>query len=135
MQIRIGRWSHPRVGALLLLATGMFALQGCGCNLVGCVDGLRVHLASMPVGSFQVELLVAGVVQSAPVEATCTGAVACYQDIQFRNFDTDHVSVRVTTSGGTRLTEFAKVNFSKSYPNGRGCTPTCRNATVTALIP
>lgn len=123
------------IASTVVLVMVSLALSGCGCNLVGCADGLRVHLTSLPAVPVQVELLVAGIVQAAPLNATCSESTQCYQDIYFQTAATDRVSVRVTTSAGTRLTEFAKVVYAKSFPNGKGCSPTCLKATVTAIVP
>ena len=131
----IAACAATRAAKYLIVLTGSLLFTACGCNLVGCADGLRVRLDTLPTGAFQVELLVGGVVQPAPIEATCGGTSTCYQEVQFRNFNTDNVSVRVTTANGTRVTPFAKVVYTRSYPNGRGCGPTCRYATVTALVP
>lgn len=132
------RWQSIRrtlnAGAFVL---GALAFQGCstGCSLVGCVSGLRVHLAALPTGAFQVAVLVDGVVQDAPAEATCAGTTVCYQDILFTTTASERVSVRVTTATGSRVTEIANITYAKSRPNGSGCDPECRNATVTAQLP
>ncbi len=113
------------------------ALNACnyGCTLIGCADGLRVNLASMPVGAFQVELFVDGVLQPAPPEATCDGVTQCSQSITFQTRATNKVSVHVTTVAGTRITNLAPVSYAKSQPNGKGCDPTCYNAAATVPLP
>jgi hypothetical protein len=110
-------------------------LAACGCNLVGCAPGLQVHLRSLPVGAFRIELLVAGVVQPAPTSATCTGETECPQDFYFAAVDTDQLAIRVTTTAGTRVTDRPPVSYTTSYPNGRGCDPVCRRAVVIAELP
>jgi len=114
---------------------GLLAISGCGCNLIGCADGLRVQLATMPVGAFQVELLVSGAVQPAPAEATCDGVKPCFQTITFQTRARDNVSVRVSTASGERVTNLPRISYDASRPNGKGCDPVCYNASVTVPIP
>src|SRR4051812_32201222 len=102
----------------LFSMVALFGLQGCGCTLIGCVNGLDVQLPSLPTTPFQVELLVAGVVQTAPAAATCDGASPCQQRIHFYTSATDQITIRVTTPNGVRTTAFPHVTYGKSYPNG-----------------
>jgi hypothetical protein len=113
------------------------ALSNCGdfaggCNLIGCVNGLTVHLAAVPTGSWRVALLVNGVVQS---EQVCATAAQCPEGVHFATDATTGVSIRVTTESGTRTTGYAKLTYVASHPNGAGCLPECSNANVTADVP
>lgn len=114
---------------------GLLTISGCGCSLIGCADGLRVQLAAMPAGAFQVELLVSGVVQPAPPEATCDGASTCFQTINFQTRASDNVGVRVSTTAGVLMVNLPRITYETSRPNGKGCEPTCYNASVTVPIP
>ena len=127
---RVVKRVATRVSVLAVLA-----LQGCGCNLVGCEDGLNVHLASLPAGAFQVELLVDGVAMPGPSAAVCAGTATCYQDIWFYQQKPQSGSVRVTTASGTRLTHFSNIKYEEGFPNGRRCGAACSNARVTAQLP
>ena len=120
---------------LLSLIVSTVGASSCGCDLVGCVDGLTVHLKSLPAGAFQVELLVGGTVQPGSPAATCDGIRACNQDIYFSTSPTDQVSVRVTTTAGARTTTYPRIDYTTSRPNGRYCDPACHNATVVADVP
>ncbi len=106
-------------------------LAGCGCNLVGCESGVRVHLAALPTGPFKVELIVNG-----GIEATreCSTDGQCQQDLFFETMAATF-SVRVNTSTGARVTEFNGIRYTKSRPNGAGCDPECSSASVTAQVP
>lgn len=128
------RWICGRLHAALGLMITL-GLQACGCNVVGCYDGLLVQLQPRPTGPYRVELLVDGVSQPAPPEATCTEVTGCFSGIVFRTRATDRVVVRVTTLAGTRDTAYPRLQYATQRPNGRGCDPTCHNATVTADLP
>ena len=111
-------------------------MEGCsGCDLVGCVSGLRVRLASLPSTPFQIELLVDGAIQTAPPEATCNGDRVCFQDVVFDTQAADQVTIRVTTPSGVRTTQFAHITYSKFFPNGKRCGGECHSSDVTAQIP
>jgi len=126
---------HHRGWRVSLSVVALVSVQACGCNLVGCADGLLVQLPTQLNAPYRVELLVAGELQPAPAEATCSEGAPCYRDIMFRAYPTERVVVRVTTPLGTRDTAIPQIRYSTSRPNGRGCEPTCRNASVRADIP
>ncbi len=77
-----------------------------GCTLIGCNNGLNVHLSTLPSGPITVEYLVDGVVQG---EANCGATAPCQQDYFFKTTATERVSIRVTTNTGARVTEFDRV--------------------------
>jgi hypothetical protein len=127
-------WSN-RLPAMALSVVAALSLQACGCNLVGCYDGLLVDFADRPAGPYRIELFVGGVPQVAPPEATCTEAKGCYSGIVFRTQATDNLVLRVTTDVGVRETVFPHLTYTTASPNGKGCGPTCRSATVTVKAP
>ena len=127
---RFQRWARAALGVGATLG-----LQACGCNLVGCYDGLLVNFPSRPEGPYRIELFAAGVVQPAPLEATCTEARGCNSGIVFRTHATDDLVFRVTTSLGIRDTTVPRVRYTTVSPNGRGCGPTCSSAEVTVKAP
>lgn len=102
------------------------------CTHIGCTNGLLVHLAALPTGPFKVEYLVNGAVKA---EANCDGTTRCAQDFEFKATVPDGVSIRVTTNAGTRVTEFGRLTFVRSRPNGPRCEPECLRANVTAQVP
>ena len=128
------QWFSRCVRSAVGTATALI-LQACGCNLVGCYDGLLVDFPSRPAGPYRVELFAAGVPQSAPPEATCADARGCYSGIVFRTHATDDLVLRVTTAIGVRDTAVPHVTYTTLAPNGRGCGPICRSAMVTAKAP
>ena len=124
---------RKHVGTVLMLAAVF--LNGCGCTAAGCVNGLTVKLQSLPSAPFKIELLIGGVLQPTPESASCTGSHQCSQEAGFSTTASDNVAVRVTSPLGVRTTEFGHITYSDQHPNGEGCGPSCRNATVTAQIP
>ena len=125
----------PCSGRSLLVALGLGVLSGCGCNLVGCgFSGLNVRLTSLPTEPYRVELLVSGA-QEPSYAYECDGGSECLQHIRFPELLPERVRVRVTTAGGALVTEFPNVDYTKHFPNGRSCEPTCVEATVTARVP
>ena len=131
--------TKPRIlpAALLALAAGCDAL-GIGsthCTLIGCSDGVTVHLTSLPAGPYRVEILVGSGPGGVSYAYDCAGGSACLQDIFFPELVLDRIIVRVTTPLGTRDTEIANPVYASSRPNGPDCPPLCRQALVTAQPP
>jgi hypothetical protein len=123
--------------ALLALAAGCDVL-GIGsrhCTLIGCTDGITVHLTALPAGPYRVEILVGSGPGGLSYAYDCAGSSACLQDIFFPELVLDRIIVRVTTGLGTRDTEIPDPVYVTSQPNGPECSPTCRQATVTAQLP
>ena len=128
------KWLY-RLPSMALSAVAALSAQACGCNLVGCYDGLLVDFADRPAGLYRLELFVAAVLQPAPPAATCTEAKGCFSGIVFRTHATDNLVLRVTTAVGARETVFQRIAYTTASPNGKGCGPTCRSATVTVKAP
>ena len=105
------------------------------CTLIGCNSGLTVHLNAKPAGTYKVEVFALSPNQQPVYVYECSNAASCQQDIFFASLIADHPFVRVTTSTGTKTTEVVTVNYVTSRPNGPGCDPECRQATVNVDIP
>ncbi|MEO7998532.1 MAG: hypothetical protein ABI852_13865 [Gemmatimonadaceae bacterium] len=118
----------------IVFASFAVGMQACGCDGVACIDGLIVTMTSLPAAPFKVELLVAGQVQSAPEEATCSVGASrpCEKSMLFRTLQRDQVSIRVTTSSGVRTTDLPRINYKSS---SSGCSDCKGQAEVTANIP
>jgi hypothetical protein len=105
------------------------------CTLLGCYDGIIVHLAAMPSGPFQIEARPTGAEGATAYVYKCDQALPCQQDVFFSNLIADHIFVTVLTAGHRRETEIFPISYTTSHPNGPHCEPACRRATVTAQIP
>ena len=137
----VGRASSmlPRaLAGLVILAT-----MGCGvlspddktCTLIGCNSGLTVHLNTKPAGTYKVEVFPLSLNQQPSYVYECSTVSNCQQDIFFAGLIVSHPFVRVTTSTGTKTVEILSVNYVTSRPNGPGCDPECKQATVNVDIP
>ena len=109
--------TRPRIllAALLSLAAGcdVLGIGSTQCTLIGCTDGITVHLTALPTGPYRGEILGSG-----------PDGLSYTYDI-----------VGVTTPLGTRYTEIANPVYTTSGPNGQDCPPICRQASVTAQLP
>ncbi|MEQ1691778.1 MAG: hypothetical protein ABMA00_10850 [Gemmatimonas sp.] len=127
------------VAASLLLAAagcGVFGpTEGKTCTLIGCNSGLTVHLNAKPTGTYKVEVFAQSPSLQPVYAYECSNASTCQQDIFFPGLIVSHPYVRITTSSGTKIVEIITVNYVTSRPNGPGCDPECRQATVNVDIP
>lgn len=119
--------------ALALLS--LVGLGGCGCTLVGCANALRVQFTTAPSAPFSVELLSLAATEPAIDRVDCPQVNSCNRDVYFYSASVTQATVRVITSAGARDSKFTDIRYTKSYPNGKECGPTCLNASVTAAIP
>ena len=122
--------SLRRTVAIAVLSVG---ITGCGCDAWGCVDGLRLRLDAVPTGAWTVELLVNGVLQSAPANASCDGSRQCSPVVYYNILPRDNVSARVTTSAGVRTTNFPRITYIIAKTDD--CHDCKGQAEVTANIP
>ncbi len=123
-------------GLALLTATGCGVIgPGDSCTLIGCNSGLTVHLSAKPTGAYKVEVFAVSPNQQPAYVYECSTASNCQQDIFFAGLIVSHPFVRITTSTGTKTVEIATMNYVTSRPNGPGCDPECRQATVNVDIP
>ena len=128
----------------ILAGLGLFTATACGvngprdgkeCTLIGCNSGLTVHLNAKPTGTYKVEVFALSPNQQPVYVYECSVASSCQQDIFFSGLIVSHPFVRITTSIGTKTVEIPSVNYVTSRPNGPGCDPECRQATVNVDIP
>jgi hypothetical protein len=122
-----------RIRSLLFGATAAL-LAGCTplgtCTLIGCDDGLSVRFSRPPAGAFRLE---ATVPSDPTVQAIdCTDASTCL--LMFPDLVAEQVTLRLITAQGT-VTQQVQPRYEDVYPNGRGCGPACRQATVTFQLP
>ena len=115
-------------------------VAGCGresltCTLLPDMTGLTVELSSVPTGQYTIEVLVP---TSSPVSYVyrCDGGPSCRgARVFFPGLVTPFVTVRVTTSAGTRSTPHQRLTYTDSYPNGASCGPRTTSATIAAALP
>lgn len=117
------------------LLVGCVALLGCAgnqepraCTLIGCNDGLNVTVVS----TLQQNLTVTVKSGAETLHTfTCTSGQQCMAFIE--NKTPANVTVQVGWVGGTVSRDFAP-EYKVSRPNGPGCDPECRQATVTVNV-
>lgn len=122
-----------RIRSLFYSATAAL-LAGCtpigSCTLIGCDDGLSVRFNRPPAGAFRIEAVVP---DDPSVQAIdCADAATCFP--MFPGLVAEQVTLRLITAEGT-LTQQFQPRYEDVYPNGRGCGPACRQATVTIQLP
>jgi hypothetical protein len=120
----------------LAYAAAAVLLAGCttisdACTLIFCESGLTVQLAQAPVGAYRIEVFT-------PSGGThhvfdCADPAQC-GEARFVDYMPPSVTIRVTTSAGTRE-QTTQPTYNTSRPNGPGCGPECKQATVTVPLP
>lgn len=125
--------TRPRPRPAALIAAGALALAGLtacsdatgvACTQIGCLDGLRVHVAGPPGSEFAVEVSAAG---GEARTGTCT--VQRDQCVVFFETTAEEMTLRIVGPDG-ELTRTVKPVYEISRPNGPRCPPICRNATI-----
>ena len=115
------------------LVFGCVLLAGCGvvpeaCTLIGCNDGLNVTVTSALQQDFSVT------VKSGAQTLhtfTCRPGQPCVAFLD--NQTPANVTVQITTNAGTISRDYTP-EYRVSRPNGPGCEPECRQATVTVNV-
>lgn len=122
--------------ALVLLANGC----GDSCTDIGCIDGVRVTLAT-PVLRAAQELVIT--VDSDGTKASCTiapAATSCMagaltvtvQDEAIRVFEVagtpERIGVTIASSTTTALTGEVRPRYETVHPNGSNCPGACKRA-------
>lgn len=115
------------------LLVGWVLLVGCSgnqeppraCTQIGCNDGLNITLASTPQQDVTVT-----VKSGADVMHTFTCAAGQQCSAFIDNRTPTSVTVQVTSAAGTVSKDYTP-EYQLSRPNGPGCDPECRQATVT----
>lgn len=117
------------LGLLLLLVGGCSVNEPDRvCTLIGCNDGLNVSVVSA-----QQQDLTVTVKSGTEVlhTFTCFAGQHCMTFID--NKTPANVTVQVASGSGTISQDYAPV-YTASRPNGPGCDPECRQATVTVNV-
>jgi hypothetical protein len=122
-----------RIRSLLFSATAAL-LASCtpfgACTLIGCDNGLSVRFSRPPAGAFRVEATVPH--DPTVLAIDCPDATSCL--LMFPDLVAEQVTLRLIMAQGT-LTQQFQPRYENVYPNGRGCGPACRQATVTIQLP
>lgn len=117
-------------GALLL--TMAVALAGCddttsqACTEIGCSDGLRVTLRQAPGVELQV---VASTGAGDERTGTCVVEPDGSCEVRFYDFVPEEVTIAVF-GGDQPVSVTLQPAYGELQPNGPGCPPICRQATV-----
>jgi hypothetical protein len=117
------------------LLVGCVLLAGCvgnqeprACTLIGCNDGLNVTVVS----TLQQNLTVTVKSGTETLHTfTCVAGQPCMAFID--NKTPANVTVQIATPAGTTAHNYTPT-YSVSRPNGPGCDPECRQATVTVNV-
>jgi hypothetical protein len=116
--------------ALLSMAVLALALtsNGCStaCTLIGCSDGVSVELAGALPASYTVTLRIAG---EADRTVECTPDRQCGGRMFFEGVTPGQAEIEVQGTGVSVRRQVAP-SYRTAQPNGRGCPPVCRQATV-----
>ena len=120
-----------RMGCLVLLlavfSCDSASTTGAVCTDIGCDTGLIVELQNAPDVPYRVEAYVSG--SSPRYVQTCSSETPCNALAFFRDFIPDHVFIDVISTLGTQRYE-AHLTYEMVQPNGPGCDPVCRKATI-----
>jgi len=120
------------------LATACVALlAGCNgisgaCTLIGCDSGLIVALSQTPTSAYKIEVFSSP--EGPHYVFDCANPAQCGSEAMFNNYLPQSVTIRVTTTAGTRE-QTAQPAYSTSRPNGPNCGPECKQARVTVALP
>ena len=98
------------------------------CTLIGCNDGLNVTVNS----ALQQNISVTVKSGAQTLHTfTCSPGQPCVSFLD--NQTPSNITVQVTTSAGTISRDYTP-EYKVSRPNGPGCDPECRQATVTVSV-
>jgi hypothetical protein len=118
--------------ACVALLAGCNGIINGNCTLIGCASGLIVNLAQAPAGAYRIEVF------SEPggphYVFDCASAAQCGTSTMFTDYTPASVTIRVTTSAGTRE-QTAQPSYSINRPNGPDCGPECKQGQVTVALP
>lgn len=115
-------------GLLLIpLIASCDSISGPICTQRDCQNGLSVVLSEPPTGAYTLEVLELG---QEPRSFECALDTGCPDRMFFASVSAPQVTVRLTTSSGTR-SEIFQLTYTPFQPNGPGCSPICFIADVT----
>lgn len=100
------------------------------CTEIGCSDGLNVELSGALPPTFVVAVLGEDQVLG---RVDCPSSAACGRHLFFEGVAAQRVRVVVTVAGRSRSFERTP-EWRSTRPNGPGCEPVCRQATITVPI-
>jgi hypothetical protein len=128
---------------------GILACAACGetkfCTLVGCTSGMTVRIASRdgswPAGDYSIEITFDGRVQTCelPTEIgrpeRCTPSLWLTLESEHGCSGCEHLAIESTETPLTRdgteiLRDASDLTYAVNTPNGPGCPPVCRRASV-----
>jgi hypothetical protein len=135
MHLRSVLFTSAAAAALYCTPSRQQPKPGVVCTLLGCSNGVIVHLAARPTTTFRVELIPAHGTDGTRYAFECQRADECPEDIMFPDIITESARVVVTTPAGTRETAAGRLVYTSRNPNGPRCGPECRQARITAEIP
>jgi hypothetical protein len=126
------------VGFLIPCVVGLVVLSvGCGqdCSLVGCGDAVTVALVPGIDATYDVTLVLDGEAEA----FTCTTAGTSWVSVEnctgqgfLLRGAPESVEITVNAEDGSWNGSLSTSPTYRSYqPNGPGCTPTCRSASLT----
>jgi hypothetical protein len=116
----------PLVGVLLLSGCEVFEPKAC--TLIGCEDALTVSVTGITAGTASVEVKAGDATMTATCEVR-NGKCDAY----FARFIPTAATVTVRTATQT-VSRTVSIAYQDSQPNGPGCNPICRQATVSVAI-
>lgn len=97
---------------------------------MGCVDGLGVELEGMVPEAYRIEAVAA---DGQTLAGDCPNGEAMVncgrQQVFFEAFAPEEVTITVTWDGGS-ASETYRPDYQTVLPNGPGCPPECKQATV-----
>ena len=125
--------------ALLMVSVAMLASSGCRsgvCTEIGCApEGITIHLPALAVAGpgdeWPVEVCVGDrcTETSLPAAALVSGATVTTPELREGDVSLRRATVSVTVTdpsdGRVLFDERSRARVTTSYPNGRGCPPTC----------
>lgn len=97
------------------------------CTLIGCESGLEVQLVGTPPEAYRVEASAPG--QPTPRVVECTATNPCGPRVFLRDFTPESATIRLIVGADT-ATRTVRPSYETVQPNGPGCPPTCRQASV-----
>jgi hypothetical protein len=104
---------------------------GMDCTLIGCDSGLALRFPTPPTAPFHVE---ATSPDSGPRSYDCSNNTGCLFGTNIPDYLPETVTLVVTYQGRTSTT-IVRPAYEVSRPNGKGCGPLCRQATITLPLP
>ena len=117
------------VGTIIFAGCNDFGGQRRICTLIGCNNSLTVEVTGATLRPITVEIHQPGSTQRYSQE--CTSPSPCLFVFEMTP---PQVIVQVTTSAGSRTEQFGPTYVTRR-PNGEGCDPECRSATVSIAAP